>query len=271
MAALGDELQLLLGPFGDRQGWQDIIALPTPAPGANLVRVVDGAVWERVLAIRCRIVTSAVVANRGAQWRVTDAAGNEVIDAAVAQNIAAIATGFVTAWPGSSAVPTSLNGKNSASFPDMIIPPGYVYGLYFQNLDTGLTPPTGLGAAAQVGGGTFAAGTYYWRITGTDAQGETTGSNEATAVIVLNGSCVLTWNALPAGTTGVKVYRGVAPGGENALIATLGAVVTYTDTGTAGVGGSPPLVNGAPGDQIDQGYLVVQRFPTSAVRTLLAG
>lgn len=105
--------------------------------------------------------------------------------------------------------------------------------------------PSGLTATPVGTGGTFAAGTYYWVVTGTDAYGETTGSNEATAVIVLNGSANLAWNALPPGTTGVKVYRGTSPGGENALIATLGAVTAYTDTGTAGSGATPPSTNTA--------------------------
>lgn len=105
--------------------------------------------------------------------------------------------------------------------------------------------PGNLAAVAVVGGGTFAAGTYYWVVTGTDSYGETTASNEANAVIALNGSATLTWGALPAGTTGVKVYRGTAAGAENALIATLGAVVAYTDTGTAGSAATPPVANTA--------------------------
>lgn len=105
--------------------------------------------------------------------------------------------------------------------------------------------PSGLAAAANVGGGTFAAGNYFWVITGTDALGETTASNEATVAVALNGTATLTWNPLPAGTTGVKVYRGTVSGSENALIATLGAVVTYADTGTAGSAATPPTVNTA--------------------------
>jgi hypothetical protein len=104
---------------------------------------------------------------------------------------------------------------------------------------------TGLAAAAQVGGGTFAAAAYYWVVTGTDALGETTASNEATAVVALNGSVILTWNALPPGTTGVNVYRGTASGAENALITSLGNVTTYTDTGTAGTAATPPVKNTA--------------------------
>jgi hypothetical protein len=108
-----------------------------------------------------------------------------------------------------------------------------------------LAPPAGLAAAAVVGGGTFVGGGAYWVITGINAEGETTRSNEATAVIALNGSANLTWSALPAGTTGVKVYRGTVPGGENVLVATLGAVTSYTDTGSAGSAATPPTTNTA--------------------------
>src|SRR5258708_4673990 len=71
-----------------------------------------------------------------------------------------------------------------------------------------LAPPSGLGAAANVGGGTFAAASYFWKITGINAAGETTGSNEATGAGARNGTATLTWSALPAGTPGVKVHPG---------------------------------------------------------------
>jgi hypothetical protein len=108
-----------------------------------------------------------------------------------------------------------------------------------------LAAPSGLGASANVGGGTFAAATYFWKITGTNAAGETTGSNEATVAVALNGTASLTWSALPAGTTGTKVYRGTSAGAENVLVATLGAVVAYTDTGTAGSAATVPAGSSA--------------------------
>jgi hypothetical protein len=112
-------------------------------------------------------------------------------------------------------------------------------------LATILAPPSTLAAAPNVGGGTFAAAAYFWKITGSNARGETTASNEATCSVALNGTATLTWAALPAGTTAVKVYRGTVTNAENVLVATLGAVVTYTDTGIAGVAGVPPVVSGA--------------------------
>ena len=108
-------------------------------------------------------------------------------------------------------------------------------------LNAGLIPPPPtLAAAAVATGGTFAAATYFWVITGVTAQGESMRGVEATVAIVLNGSCNLTWGALPAGTTNVKVYRGTVTGQETVLVATLGAVVAYTDTGIAGTPATPP-------------------------------
>lgn len=128
-----------------------------------------------------------------------------------------------------------------------------------QVTSTRLDPPSGLAAAPVVGGGTFAAGTYYWVITFEDDKGETTKSNEATATIALNGSADLTWDAPPQEVTHVKVYRGTATGAEDHLIATLGVVAAYTDTGTAGSAATPPTSNTASLDPVDiitsDGYL----------------
>ena len=133
-----------------------------------------------------------------------------------------------------------------------------------------LAAPSTLAASPNVGGGSFAAAAYFWKVTGTDAAGETTGSNEATCSVALNGTASLTWSALPAQTTGVKVYRGTVTNTENVLVATLGAVVAYTDTGTAGVAATPPAVNTAQtaailtveGAQRDSAHAVVVANPS---------
>lgn len=106
-------------------------------------------------------------------------------------------------------------------------------------------PPTGLAVAPVVGGGTFAAGTYFWVVTATSALGETTVSNEATTAVALNGSANLTWNAVNGPVTGYKVYRGTVTGAENVLVTTVGSGVTaFTDT-NAGGAGAPPGTNTA--------------------------
>jgi hypothetical protein len=88
-------------------------------------------------------------------------------------------------------------------------------------------------------GGTFAAGTYFWKVAAVTPGGDTAASNEVTAALVLNGTQVLNWTAV-AGATGYKVYRGTVAGAENILVTTTGNVLTYTDTGTAGSASTVP-------------------------------
>lgn len=108
---------------------------------------------------------------------------------------------------------------------------------------TQLTAPIGLGATAVGSGGSFAAGTYYWKVTAVDGDGgETTASNEASAAVVLNGSATLAWTAV-TNATGYNVYRGTAAGAENVLVKSNVATNGYTDTGSAGTSQSPPATN----------------------------
>ncbi len=103
------------------------------------------------------------------------------------------------------------------------------------------TTPSGLAVAAVGTGGTFAAATYFWKITFVSRWGESPGSNEATVAIVLNGSANLTWTAPPAGTVTVNIYRGTVTNTENRLVGTAaGNAAAFTDTGLAGSVQSPP-------------------------------
>ncbi|AZS10389.1 major tail protein [Arthrobacter phage Supakev] len=97
------------------------------------------------------------------------------------------------------------------------------------------------GATATTGG--TLNGTYFWRITAINANGETLGSNEITTTTTAATSTqTMTWAAV-AGATGYKVYRGTFSGGQDKLVTTLGAVTTYTDTGAAGTAGAVPTTN----------------------------
>jgi len=115
-----------------------------------------------------------------------------------------------------------------------------------------LSAPTGT-TYTDTGGTALTAGTvaasntattsapYFWKVTATNAYGETLGSNEVTANVLPNGTQALSWTAV-TGATGYRVYRGTATGAENALITTTTSVA-YTDTGTSGSAATVPTAN----------------------------
>lgn len=130
--------------------------------------------------------------------------------------------------------------RNVPFVPDGV--PAPVAGFYVAPADytppVAATPPSGVAFVAATTGGTLATGTYAYRISATDAFGETLASAEVTVNVTgPTGSATGTWTKSP-GTTGIKVY-GRTAGGEQ-LLATLGAVTTWTDTGAATPNGALP-------------------------------
>lgn len=111
-------------------------------------------------------------------------------------------------------------------------------------IGTILTAPVATAATPSTTGGTLATGTYYYKITAINANGESLGSNEESAAVTgPTGSVALTWNSV-SGATSYRVYRGTTAGGENVYY-TVGAVTTYTDTNAAVSGSAtPPTVAG---------------------------
>ena len=96
-----------------------------------------------------------------------------------------------------------------------------------------LNGPTNLVGTPVGSGGSFAAATYFWKVTAFDTTGETIGSNEVSNAVVLNGSETLTW-AVVNGAAGYRVYRSTASNAEVLVGATAANVRTFTDTGGAG-------------------------------------
>jgi len=119
-----------------------------------------------------------------------------------------------------------------------------------------LSAPYSFAAAVGPTGGTWGAtGTRYYRITATNATGETAGSLEASFNVTDTAKKVtLTWAAV-AGATGYKVYRSATSGVYTtpALRATLGAVTTYDDEGAAVGAGALPSANTTGGAAPDYG------------------
>jgi hypothetical protein len=111
-----------------------------------------------------------------------------------------------------------------------------------------LPGPTGLSATGSTTGGTLAAATYYYKLTGVNANGETVASAEVSVgTSGATSSVALAWSR-QLGVTSYKLYRSTSSNTE-ALLATIsgGATTSYTDTGTATSGGSVPLVGSASG------------------------
>jgi len=94
-------------------------------------------------------------------------------------------------------------------------------------------------------GGTFAAGTYFWKLSAVNGTGETIGSNELTATLTANQKQPINWTAVVGATGGYRLYRGTVAGQENVLVASIAgqATATYTDLGGVGTNASVSVVD----------------------------
>ncbi|MEY2160409.1 MULTISPECIES: hypothetical protein [unclassified Rhodanobacter] len=110
-----------------------------------------------------------------------------------------------------------------------------------------LPTPTLAAFTTATAGGTLAAGTYSYRVAAKNANGTTLASAAATIATTGTTSTVtVNWNAVVAPTgaspvTGYDIY-GRTAGGE-LLLASVGLVTTYTDTGAAATSGALPTAN----------------------------
>lgn len=108
-------------------------------------------------------------------------------------------------------------------------------------LSGALTTPVNAAFSTATTGGTLAAGTYFYRVSATDASGETLASSEASQVTTGATSTVTVNWAAVSGAAGYRVYGRTT--GTELLIATVGQVTTYTDTGSVTPAGSLPTSN----------------------------
>lgn len=110
--------------------------------------------------------------------------------------------------------------------------------------------PTSSATSTATTGGAVAAATWYYQVTAITAAGETSGATERSQITTGATSTVtVNWSA-DAGSTGFKVYRGPTAAGEATLIATLGNVTSFIDTGGSNGAGTPPGGNTAVGDDV---------------------
>lgn len=100
--------------------------------------------------------------------------------------------------------------------------------------------PAPVNAAFTSGAGSLGAGTYYYRVSALNQQGETLGSVETSIVLGAPGGVNVNW-AKVDGATGYRVYGRTT--GAQQLIASLGDVATYLDGGAITPAGALPAEN----------------------------
>jgi len=142
-------------------------------------------------------------------------------------------------------------------------------------LDTGgtLSPPwdvTATAGAAGAGGVFASIGTKFYKLTATDAAGETTGSVEASVTLTATTQQVTLGWTPPAGATAIKVWRSTTTETytPTALRAALsGASTSYIDDGSATITGSIPTDNttgSGSAPTLEEGPIAVDPIPDGA-------
>lgn len=106
-----------------------------------------------------------------------------------------------------------------------------------------LTSPVNAAFTTATTGGTLADGTYSYRVSALDGRGgETLASTATTQATSGGGTSTVTVNwTKVTGATGYKVFGRI--GGSEQLLATLGDVATWTDTGSVSPSGALPTAN----------------------------
>ena len=91
--------------------------------------------------------------------------------------------------------------------------------------------------------GTLTAATYSYKVSATNASGETLASTAATLAVGASAGVVITWEAV-TGATGYKVYGRTAAGPEKLMYTTTDeAELTWTDDGSVTPAGALPTEN----------------------------
>jgi hypothetical protein len=132
-------------------------------------------------------------------------------------------------------------GQTAATSTDVVVASGaYVtVGLFNGDLAT----PTAAAFSTASTGGSLVPATYYYRVSAINAFGETLAFTEASQVVgagTNTNTVTVNWLTV-TGATGYKVYGRTT--GAELLIATVGAVLTYVDTGAITPAGALPAAN----------------------------
>lgn len=129
------------------------------------------------------------------------------------------------------------------------------YHLWYTPSGTPMTTPVNGTFTPNTGGGTLAAGTYFYRISAIGATGETLASTEASATTTgSTGSVTLNWGVV-SGAIGYNIY-GRSTGAEQKLTTVWGGgITTFLDTNAFTPSGALPGANTAHGGLNEYGAL----------------
>lgn len=129
----------LLLPFSYGRGYSELIKVPTPAAGQNVLVKVPGSEMWRVITAQAFLTTDAVVANRAVRLTYTDADGFEYFHAAASGTVAASLTSL-TQWSiGASAAAAMGDGSRVQALPNMLLQPSHQININVFALDAGDT------------------------------------------------------------------------------------------------------------------------------------
>ena len=118
-------------------GWQELIKPPSPAFGANFTRVVPVETYERVVALRYQLATSAVVGNRFPQIRFADQDGSDFLRSAGAGTIVASASVLPSLVVNGAGNVGGTTGDTFGTLPDLLLPPLYSISIAVAGIDAG--------------------------------------------------------------------------------------------------------------------------------------
>lgn len=146
-------------------------------------------------------------------------------------------------------------GQTAGTSSDVTLAAGVfgIIGIYPADLAT----PVNAAFATASTGGSLVPATYYYRVSAINSLGETLASTETSQVVgagTNTNTVTVNWGAV-TGATGYKVY-GRSTGAE-LLIATVGAVTTYVDTGSITPAGALPAVNTTAGGLPANAYATI--------------
>lgn len=116
-------------------GWQEPIYVPAPAAGDEWVHEVDGRYYERLLTARFFLNTSSAAPGRYPYLTLNDANGNEVITVSAGAAVAASSILQVYLTTHGPAYAAGSEGNTFGFLPDLIVPPGWTWGVRTDNID----------------------------------------------------------------------------------------------------------------------------------------